>query len=127
MKIFNIIFAILFLISAGLQYNDPDPYVWIPLYLLAAFLCFRAYQGRFSESMYLFAILIYSAYALYLFFDQHGVLSWVKDHAAESLVQTMKAEKPWVEQTREFGGLMIMILAMAVNLLYGIRQKKMPA
>jgi hypothetical protein len=39
----------------------------------------------------------------------------------------MKAEKPWVEQTREFGGLMIMILAMAVNLLYSIRQKKMPA
>lgn len=127
MKIFNLIFTILFLISAGLQYNDPDPYVWIPLYLLAAFLCFRAYQRKFFESLYLIAILIYGAYALYLFFDQNGVLSWAKDHAAESLVQTMKAEKPWVEETREFGGLMIMILAMAVNLIYSIRQKKMPA
>lgn len=127
MKIFNLIFTILFLISAGLQYNDPDPYVWIPLYLLAAFLCFRAYQGRFLKSWYRIAILIYSAYALYLFFDQNGVLSWANDHAAESLVQTMKADKPWIEETREFGGLLIMIFAMTVNLIYSIRQKKMPA
>lgn len=127
MKIFNLIFTILFVISAGLQYNDPDPYVWIPLYLLAAFLCFRAYQGRFLKSWHRIAILIYSIYALYLFFDQNGVLSWANEHAAESLVQTMKADKPWIEETREFGGLFIMILALSVNLIYSFRHKKMPA
>jgi Transmembrane family 220, helix len=127
MKIFNLIFAILFLISAGLQYNDPDPYLWIPLYLLAAFLCFRAYQGRFLKLSYRIAIIIYSVYALYLFFDQNGVLSWANDHGAESLVQTMKADKPWIEETREFGGLFIMIFAISVNLIYSFRHKKMPA
>jgi hypothetical protein len=127
MKIFNLIFTILFVIRAGLQYNDPDPFVWIPIYLFAAFLCFRAYQGKYFRSLYIAAIVIYGAYAAYLFFDYNGVLSWVNDHAAESLVQTMKAEKPWIEESREFGGLLIMILATTVNLIYTIRHKKMPA
>jgi hypothetical protein len=127
MKIFNLIFTILFIISAGLQYNDPDPIIWIPIYLFGAYLCFRAYQGKYFQSLYITAILIYSAYALYLFFDHDGVLSWANDHAAESLVQTMKAEKPWIEETREFGGLLILMIAMAVNLIYTIRQKRMPA
>jgi hypothetical protein len=39
----------------------------------------------------------------------------------------MKAEKPWIEETREFGGLLILMIAMAVNLIYTIRQKRMPA
>lgn len=127
MRIFNIIFTILFVISAGLQYNDPDPFVWIPIYLFGAFLCWRAAQGKHFRSLYITAIVIYSAYALYLFFDYNGVLSWANEHAAESLVQTMKAEKPWIEETREFGGLLILIFAMAVNLIYSVRQKKMPA
>ncbi len=29
------IFAILFLITAGLQYNDPDAFLWIAIYLTA--------------------------------------------------------------------------------------------
>ncbi len=35
-KILGGIFALLFLVSAIVQYNDPDPYVWIAIYLLAA-------------------------------------------------------------------------------------------
>ena len=42
MKIFNITFCILFVISAALQYNDPDPWLWIPLYLYGALLCWLA-------------------------------------------------------------------------------------
>jgi hypothetical protein len=34
----SVIFAILFLISAGLQLNDPDPLRWIALYTIAAVL-----------------------------------------------------------------------------------------
>ncbi|EAR01888.1 transmembrane 220 family protein [Maribacter sp. HTCC2170] len=29
------IFSVLFLITAGLQYNDPDPALWISIYLIA--------------------------------------------------------------------------------------------
>lgn len=34
-KIFAIVFGILFLVAAALQYNDPDPLVWITIWGLA--------------------------------------------------------------------------------------------
>ncbi|HLO80653.1 MAG TPA: transmembrane 220 family protein [Chitinophagaceae bacterium] len=117
MKILNLVLCILFVIFAGLQYNDPDPFIWIPIYLFAAFLCWRAYKGIYHRSLLILAIVIYLLYAIYLFFDTNGVISWASDHAAESIVQTMKAEKPWIEETREFGGLVILIVAMAINLI----------
>lgn len=115
MKIFNIIFLILFIIFAGLQYNDPDPYIWIPLYLLGAYICYTAIQKKFPKTLYIAGFLIYGIYALYLFFDKAGVISWATEHDAENLVQSMKATKPWIEETREFGGLTILLTAMAVN------------
>jgi hypothetical protein len=117
MRVFNIIFTILFLVSAALQYNDPDPYLWIPIYLLGAYLCWSAYKGIHRRRLSIIAILIYTAYALFLFIDDNGVLSWARDHAAESLVQTMKADKPWIEETREFGGLVILIAVAVINLI----------
>jgi Transmembrane family 220, helix len=113
----NFSLAMLFLFFAALQYNDPDPYIWIPIYGFAAWLCYMAYRGRFYKKGYFAGILICIAYALFLFLNKDGVLSWVRDHESENLVQTMKATKPWIEQTREFGGLLIIILALGINYL----------
>lgn len=115
MKTVNLILSILFVLFAALQYNDPDPFIWIPIYLFAAFLCWRAYKGIHHRSLYIAALVIYLLYATYLVFDKNGVISWASEHAAESLVHSMKAEKPWIEETREFGGLVILIAAMAIN------------
>jgi hypothetical protein len=117
MKFLNVFFVIIFLISAGLQYNDPDPYIWAPLYLYAAYLCWMVVKGKYLPKAYLAGMLVYLVYAVYLFFDKDGVISWAKDHDAENLVETMKASKPWIEETREFGGLMIMFVALLVNYL----------
>jgi hypothetical protein len=116
MRFLNIFFAILFVIFAALQYNDPDPLIWIPIYLYAAFLCWRASKGIHHRSLYIAGIIMYGIYGLYLLFDKNGVLSWASEHAAESIVTTMKAEKPWIEETREFGGLIILIFALSLNL-----------
>ena len=123
MKILNIFFVIIFLISAGLQYNDPDPYIWMPLYLYSAFLCWQAVRGKYYTTAYLLGMLIYLAYATYLLFDKNGVISWARDHNAENLVETMKATKPWIEETREFGGLLIMFIAMLINYIVYRRKK----
>lgn len=40
MKIFHIFFGIIFILFAALQYNDPDPFVWMVVYLGSSFLCF---------------------------------------------------------------------------------------
>src|SRR5687768_16158955 len=99
MKVFNLIFCLLFVFSAALQYNDPDPYIWIPIYLFGAILCWLAFRGKYFPKLYLFGIIVYAAYAAYLFFEKDGVLDWYRDHQAENLVQSMKATKPWIEAT----------------------------
>ena len=122
MKIFNIIFIIVFIFSAALQYNDPDPYIWVPIYLYGAWLCFRAIQEKYSPALYVFGLVVYVGYAVYLFFDKEGVLSWAGEHNAESITQSMKATKPWIEETREFGGLLILIVVLLINMIW-LRKK----
>ncbi|MBC8032977.1 MAG: transmembrane 220 family protein [Chitinophagaceae bacterium] len=115
MKAFNLFCFILFVFSAALQYNDPDPYLWMPIYLYGAVLCFLAFRGRYYPKAYLAGIAVYSVYAIFLLFDKTGVFNWWNEHNAENLVQSMKATKPWIEETREFGGLLILIIALSVN------------
>lgn len=117
-KTFNILFCIIFIIFAGLQYNDPDPYIWMPIYLYSALLCYLAARKKYYPKAYFFGIAVYFVYAVYLFFDKSGVINWAKDHQSESIVQTMKATKPWIEETREFFGLLILIIVLTINLLY---------
>ncbi|MFI5155557.1 MAG: transmembrane 220 family protein [Chitinophagales bacterium] len=118
MKIFNIFFCIVFIIFAALQYNDPDPYVWIPIYLYAAILCARASSKKYYPAAYGLGILIYASYAVYKFFCKDGVLDWIRLHNEENIAETMKATKPWIEETREFFGLLILIVVLLINLLY---------
>lgn len=124
MKILNIFFALVFLLFAGLQYNDPDPYIWIPIYLYASILCWLAFRDKFYPRAYIIGMVIYLIYAVYLFFDKNGVWSWATEHHAEGLVQTMKAEKPWIEETREFGGLLIVFVALLINYLSSRKLKR---
>ena len=58
-KVFSIVFAVLFLISAGLQWNDPDPYLWIPLYLLSVLSCAYAFKGMSATRLNIFNIAVY--------------------------------------------------------------------
>ncbi len=124
MKAFNIVFIVLFIISAALQYNDPDPYIWIPIYLYGAFICYQALKKKFNPVLYFIGFLVYSAYALYLFFDKTGVLSWAMQHNAENIVNSMKATKPWIEETREFGGLFILIVVLLVDFMWLKKETK---
>ncbi|HMG66824.1 MAG TPA: transmembrane 220 family protein, partial [Chitinophagaceae bacterium] len=110
MKIFNLIFCFIFIFFAALQYNDPDPYVWMPIYLYAAVLCWLVFRNKFFPKAYLLGIAVYSVYAIYKFFDENGVWDWMTKHHAANIADTMKAEQPWIEETREFFGLVILIV-----------------
>ena len=123
MKIFNLVFCLLFIFSAGLQYNDPDPYLWMPIYLYGAVLCWLAFKNRFYPKAYLIGIIAYLVYAVIKIFEANGVIDWYKDHDSESLVQSMKATKPWIENTREFGGLLILIIVLLINYFYSRKMK----
>ena len=118
MKIFNLTFCLLFVLFAALQYNDPDPYVWVPIYLYSATLCYLAAKQKFYPKAYFVGFIVYGSYAVYLFFDKTGVLDWLQEHQSDSMVQSMKATKPWIEESREFFGLVILIIVLAINWIY---------
>ena len=123
MKIFNLVFALLFVVSAALQYNDPDPILWIPIYLYGAVLCWFAFRGKYFTTAMIIGISLYALYAIYLFFTDEGVVDWVTKHEAESLTQSMKASSPWIEDTREFFGLCILSFVLLMDVLYVKRKK----
>ena len=129
MKIFNLFFCLTFVLFAALQYNDPDPYLWIPIYLFAAFLCWKASKGNFHPIATLVGITFFTGYAIYKIFDPNGLLDWMNLHHAENIAETMKAEKPWVEESREFFGLLIIIIVLSINYFQSrkkIKTEKLP-
>lgn len=123
MKLFNIFFCLVFIVFAALQYNDPDPYWWIPIYLYSAVLCWFAYRGRFYPKAYLAGIAVYTLYALYKFFETNGVWDWATKHHADNIAAQMKASTPWIEDTREFFGLAILIAVLLINYFYAKRKQ----
>jgi len=123
MKIFNLIFCILFILFAALQYNDPDPWLWMPIYLYAAVLCWLAFRGKYYPKAYLFGIIAYLGYAVFLFFEKDGVLDWITKHDAANIAETMKAEQPWIEDSREFFGLLILIIVLAIDYFHSRKKR----
>ena len=124
MKIFNFIFIFIFIVFAGLQYNDPDPYVWMPIYLYAALLCWLSIKGKFYPKAYWAGFVVYGSYAVYKMFDENGLIDWIRKHHAENIAGTMKAETPWVEETREFFGLVIVMTVLLINYIYSSISKR---
>ncbi|MDN3657344.1 transmembrane 220 family protein [Ferruginibacter paludis] len=123
MKVFNLICCFLFIVFAALQYNDPDPYVWVPIYMYTAVLCWLAAKKRYYPKLYLYGIGVYTLYAVYKVFDANGLVDWIKLHHAENIAGTMKAEQPWIEESREFFGLLILIAVLAINYYVAVKKR----
>jgi len=127
MKIFNLFFCFVFILFAVLQYNDPDPYLWMPIYLYTAIFCWLAFRNKFYTTAYLIGIIAYAGYALYKVFDANGLIDWATKHDAENIAETMKAAKPWIEESREFFGLVILIVVLLINYFYAKYKMKKAA
>ena len=116
MKIFNIFFCVVCILFAVVQYNDPDAYLWMPIYLYPALLCYLKFiQKPISTIAYWAGFLVFGVYAIYKMFDTNGIIDWVQFHNASNIASTMKAEKPWIEESREFFGLVIILIVLGIN------------
>ncbi|HEX5555721.1 MAG TPA: transmembrane 220 family protein [Chitinophagaceae bacterium] len=115
MIVLNIIFCIAFLWFTYLNFNDPDAWVWVSIYLFAALSCGAAVFGFHFPVAYLVAVGLYLAYALVLFFIRDGVWDWFTKYRMQNIAATMQATKPWIEKTREFFGLLIISGALLIN------------
>ena len=102
--------AIIFLIFGIIQYNDPDFWLWGPIYLLVAAVPIFYVKNKLNSIFLLVAIIVYTAYfASYI----PDFIDWVNG-GMDNIAGSMKAEEPHIELTREFLGLFICL----VTLLY---------
>jgi hypothetical protein len=115
MKVFHYVFFVLFLLSAALQLNDPDPWAWVIFYAFAAWLSLMAGKKNFYPSLHLAQVVIALLWGSYILFFRDGVQEWYAEHSSAELVHKMQADKPWIEETRELGGLLIVAFVGGVQ------------
>lgn len=117
MKWILIFFCIIELISAALQYNDPDAVLWIMLYMIPFFLNLVYLKGRHLRMINIIVLIGYL-----IFFATHipALIDWAQK-GFPSIVTSMQAATPHVEIVREAGGLLIVIINL-ILLLRPIRK-----
>jgi hypothetical protein len=113
--ILNVVFCLSFLVFAWLNLNDIDAWLWVPIYLVPSILCGMAVFGMYYPVIYIGSIAFYLVYAVILFFSKDGVKDWLVKYNRPSITETMQATKPYIEKTREFFGLLIVIATLALN------------
>ncbi len=115
--ILNVIFCISFIGFAYVNLNDKDSWLWVSIYMAAAICCGLAAAHFIYPLVYLVLIAFYLIYATKIFFAKDGVKDWITKYNKPSLVESMQATKPYIEQTREFFGLLIIAGALLINYL----------
>jgi hypothetical protein len=115
LTIVNIIFCISFILFAYVNLNDKDSWLWVPIYMIGAICCGLAAFNKFFPVIYIIAISFYLVYAIQLFFARDGVRDWIVKYKSPNIAESMKATKPYIEKTREFFGLLIVSMALAIN------------
>ena len=108
MKWINLLIAILFAWFAYVQLNDPDPERWVAMYGSVAVLWALAAFNRYYLYV-VYAVLVVSIFWMLSLFPDF--VNWLQD-GADSIVGSMKVEQPHIELTREFLGLVVVIVAL---------------
>jgi len=119
-KSIYLLFGITLLGFAGLQFNDPDPFIWVSFYLVCALiplllLADKFYRPLFGAAMFICLVEIINS--------APGAYQYYLHMAEEPLMQGMNPQKPYIEECREFLGAAI---ALALVLLSGILTKAKP-
>ncbi|GAA5221537.1 transmembrane 220 family protein [Membranihabitans marinus] len=113
MKWTLIFFCIIEILAAIVQWNDPDPWLWIIIYLIPCVLTIFYLRNKLHTYIPIAVLIVYL-----LYFSSYvpSITGWVMD-GFPTITGTMKAETKYVELVREGGGLLICITHLAL-LLY---------
>ena len=112
------LFALVLIGFASLQFNDPDPVIWVSCYLICA-----AVPGMvFFKPVFLAAIVIC---VIEISRTGAGAYNYYLHMAEEPLMQAMNPAKPYIEEAREFGGSLIALSLVLISAwFYSLRAKK---
>jgi len=107
-KVILILLAVLFLLFAYWQFNDPDPHIWVPIYgATGLVIALKALAKLPSIITLLCTIGLFVGFASYI----PGIIEWFNE-GMPSITGEMKATSPYIENMREGLGLLLAALAM---------------
>lgn len=122
MKFVNLLLALMFLAFAFVQINDPDPIHWILIYGAMAVVCILAAFKIYSRIALIILLAVYLGYSLVFL---GGIQEWLaKDNKSGLFDEGMKMQYPYIEESREFLGLMICAIVLVVHLVLSRKQTK---
>lgn len=110
----NYVMLVAFLLSVAVQFNDPDPWIWMGMYGFAVLVCLLAALGRLHWSVPLSVAGITLVWGIGVATQAEGV-SWI------DLTSTLSMKTLEVEQAREAGGLLVVATWMLV-LSFAVRR-----
>ncbi len=110
LKIIHGFLAALFLVFAILQYNDPDPGLWMLVYGAMSIACACAIFNLYSMPL---MISMAGGYLILSALHVDGMLDWLKSPNRNKIFDDVaKMQYPYIEEAREFLGLLICLLAL---------------
>jgi hypothetical protein len=118
LKIYHLLAFVVLAWFAALQLNDPDPLYWGGFYALCALVPLLA-AFRIESLVLWGGCVIYGFSALVL--TASGELEYLRHAGTESLLHGMSADKPYIEEAREFLGVLI---ALALVTVYPLTKRK---
>jgi hypothetical protein len=122
MKIVNLVLAVMFLLFAFVQINDPDPVLWILIYGALAVICILAAFRTYYKIVMIILAIALAAYSVILF---PGVTEWMAQPDRSILFDDIaKMQHPYVEEAREFLGLMICEVVLIIQLVRARTDKR---
>lgn len=119
MRYLHLALAVLFVLFAIVQLNDPDPLHWVFIYLAVATICALAFFQKYFPKICFALAAVFLAYSVWFV---PGVQAWLgQENHAQLFDNVAKMEHPFIEESREFLGLWV---AAAVLLFYGYRGRR---
>ena len=116
-KIKNLILFILFVIFAVLQLNDLDGKLWFSIYFIVSLICLYNTFKPVPKSILILSIIALMSYSVFHF---SLFIDYLNTENKEEIFGEMVYDKPYLEGTREFIGLLL----AALGIMYQIKIRK---
>lgn len=121
-RVVNFLLAAMFILFAFVQLNDPDPVIWILIYGSMAVFCILAMFEFYPQKVMIAVLIVFAVYSV-TYFD--GVMAWLQSENKTALFDEVAKMETWyIEEAREFLGLLICIIVLGFYLLRSRRLVK---
>ena len=111
LKYVSLVFSLIFIAFASLQYNDPDNLVWIVIYGIAAGISVLFFFNKMNKKILIITLIAYLIGFVYLWPDTYEGISLKNGYV------------PAIEEVRESFGLLICALSIGIYLISGSVKK----